>query len=134
MNGKHVYTVVLEYNASDPVPYLVYIPDFDGYTQGTSLEDALFMAQDYIELAGVDAQDRGEVVPAPTPPSKIKLTKNQEKALVLVDFDVYRARIENRSVRKSVTIPSWLNMEAESAHINFSATLQEALKQKLGVA
>jgi len=126
--------VVLERDAADSVPYLVHIPDFDGHTQGMDLTDALDMAQDYIALAGVAAQDDGREIPAPSPYDSIRQKRGQEKALVLVDFDAYRARLDNRSVRKSVTIPSWLNTEADTAHINFSATLQEALKQKLGVA
>ena len=134
MNGKAAYPIVLTLTDDKKVPYSVFIPDFDGYTQGVDVADALAMAQDYISLAGVDLQDEGKEVPAPSALSSLKIKAGEEKALVLVDFDAYRAKLENRTVRKNVTIPSWLNLEAESAHINFSATLTDALKEKLGVA
>ena len=79
-------------------------------------------------------QDEGKAIPAPSDLFGIKAKPGEEKALVLVDFDAYRAKLENRAIRKNLTIPSWLNVEAEAAHIHFSATLQEALKQKLGIA
>ena len=53
--------------------------------------------------------------------------------LVDVDFVEYRRRNETRSVKKNCTIPYWLNVEAEKAHINVSRVLQEALMAKLGV-
>jgi len=52
--------------------------------------------------------------------------------LVDVDVDAYRRKLDNRAVRKNLTVPFWLNEQAERAGINFSCVLQEALKQKLG--
>ncbi len=134
MKGKAAYPIVVSRTHDKNVPYSVYVPDFDGYTQGVDMADALDMAQDYIALAGVELQDEGKRIPTPSLLKDIQLKAGQEKALILVDFAAYRARLENRTVRKNVTIPSWLNVEAEKAHMNFSATLQEALKEKLGVA
>ena len=51
-----------------------------------------------------------------------------------VDFDAYRKMLENRTVRKNCTIPSWLNEKAEQAGINFSAVLQKGLKEELNLA
>jgi post-segregation antitoxin (ccd killing protein) len=51
-----------------------------------------------------------------------------------VDFIAYRKANENRAVKKTLTIPSWLNAEAEKAGINFSRVLQDALMQKLNVS
>ena len=51
-----------------------------------------------------------------------------------VDFSEYRRRHENKTVRRNVTLPNWLNIEAERAHINVSKVLQEALKEKLQAA
>ena len=50
-----------------------------------------------------------------------------------IDFDVYRRKIDMKTVRRNVTLPNWLNREAEEAHINVSKVLQEALMTKLGV-
>ena len=46
----------------------------------------------------------------------------------------YRRRHENKSVRRNVTLPNWLDIKAEKAHINVSEVLQEALKEKLQAA
>ena len=51
-----------------------------------------------------------------------------------IDFSEYRRRHENKTVRRNVTLPNWLNIEAEKAHLNVSKVLQEALKEKLQVA
>lgn len=42
--------------------------------------------------------------------------------------------LDNKTVRRNVTIPNWLNQEAEKAHINVSKVLQEALMSRLGVS
>lgn len=55
-------------------------------------------------------------------------------SLVDIDFAEYRRRADNKTVRWNVTIPSWLNQEAEKAHINVSRVLQEALMAKLNVS
>lgn len=67
------------------------------------------------------------------PSAMESVTKNTVDILTLVDvdFDKYRRKHEMRTVRKNVSIPSWLNEEAESANINFSALLQKAIKSEL---
>ena len=54
--------------------------------------------------------------------------------MVDIDFAEYRRKIDNKTVRRNVTLPNWLNQEAEKAHINVSRVLQEALMMKLGVS
>ena len=53
--------------------------------------------------------------------------------MVDVDFTEYRRKNDKKSVRRNVTLPNWLDFEAEKEGINFSKVLQEALKQRLGV-
>ena len=47
---------------------------------------------------------------------------------------MYRNRLDNKAVRRNVTLPNWLNQEAEKSHLNVSKVLQEALMAKLGVS
>ena len=54
-------------------------------------------------------------------------------SLVDVDLTEYRRAIDNKMVRRNVTLPNWLNREAEEAHINVSGVLREALMSVLGV-
>ena len=55
-------------------------------------------------------------------------------SFVDIDFTEYRRRVDNKTVRRNVTLPNWLNQEAEKAHINVSRVLQEALMLKLNVS
>lgn len=48
-------------------------------------------------------------------------------------MDEYRKKHNNKSIKKTLTIPAWLNTIAEKENVNFSQVLQEALKEKLGI-
>lgn len=113
---------------------VVYIPDFDINTQGRDIPDAMAMARDAIGIMGIDMEDENEALPEP---SSLKDLSDQYPDalinLVDVDFDVYRRRLEMRTVRRNVSLPSWLNSAAEKAGINVSAVLQSALKRELGL-
>ena len=128
---KLVYPVIL--SPAEEGGYCVEVPDFDTHTQGIDLAEAIYMATDAIEMMGVYLQDKGQKVPKPSDINMIDVEANDIKTLVPVDFDAYRRKTATKVVKKTLSIPSWLNVEAEKAGINFSATLQEALKAKLEV-
>lgn len=129
---KFVYPIILTKGKKFVV---VYIPDFDINTQGSDIGDAIEMARDAIGLVGVDMEDEGEALPKPSSLHDVQKKAPNESIVSLVDIDfaVYRAKNDMRSVKKNCSIPSWLNYEAERAGINFSAVLQSALKQKLNL-
>lgn len=113
--------------------YVVSIPDFKNYTEGKDLADAMSMARDAISLLGVSMEDRGQALPEPSDISS--LTPEAPftvPALIDVDFDAYRRANDKKTVRKSVTVPGWLNVEAEKAGLNFSQVLTEGLRIRLG--
>ena len=124
--------------------FLVYIPDMDIYTEGTSFADAIEMARDAIGLKGIDLEDDGIELPFPSTQEEAVSKAKEDTEIfdystglltyVDIDFSEYRRRNENKTVRRNVTLPNWLNIEAEKAHINVSKVLQEALKEKLQVA
>lgn len=112
--------------------YSVYVPDLDINTDGDTLANAIDMASDAIGLWGITAQDVGHDIPAPS--SALPACEaGQTAAYALVDFDAYRRANDMRTVRKNVTLQSWLNDLAEKAGVNFSQVLQDALKQRPGV-
>lgn len=113
---------------------VVYIPDFNINTQGVDVTDAIEMARDAIGLMGIDMEDSNEALPEPTPIPNIKKEKEDDIiSLVDVDFAEYRRKNDIRTVRRNVSLPSWLNVEAEKAGINVSSVLQRALKQELHI-
>lgn len=128
---KLAYPVILS-KGKDHI--VVYVPDFNINTQGKDYADALEMARDAIGLMGIDMEDERE--PLPTP-SELETVKKESEAdvvsLVDVDFAAYRRQHDMRTVRRNVTLPSWLNFEAEKSGVNVSAILQRALKQELHI-
>jgi len=127
-----VYPVTIEVDDEDY--YLVHSPDFDSPTFGKDLAEALYMAEDMISLLALDMIENGKELPTPTSIEEIPQKDGVIVTLVMGDITAYKAKLDNRAVRKNLTIPSWLNVEAEKAHLNFSQVLQEALKERLGLA
>ena len=112
----------------------VYFPDFEScYTDGDNLEDALEMAADVLCLTLYDMEERGETIPEPTPIKEVKVTGDQFVSLVNCDTVEYRKFFDNKAVKKTLTIPNWLNTIAERKGVNFSLVLQNALKQELNI-
>lgn len=110
--------------------FCVYIPDWDIYTEGADLPDALEMARDAIGVMGIDYEDDG--VDFPEIKDHVKTDEFDLESYVDVDFEAYRRKLKNLSVKKNCTIPAWLNDKAEAAGINFSKVLQEGLVNLVG--
>lgn len=129
---KNSYPIIL---TPDKTGYVVYVPDFNINTEGETITDAIEMARDAIGLMGIDMEDDKKSLPVPTSPdSLIKTSAGDIISLVDVDFAEYRRQNDMRSVRRNVTLPSWLDHAATKSGINVSAVLQEALKVKLNLA
>jgi predicted RNase H-like HicB family nuclease len=113
---------------------VVFVPDFNINTQGADYADAMEMARDAIGLMGIDMEDEKEAIPPPSALSDIaKEHETDLITLVDVDFSEYRRKNDMRTVRRNVSLPSWLNAEAEKAGVNVSAVLQTALKRVLRI-
>lgn len=114
--------------------YSVTFPDLPGcVTEGDTLEEALRMARDALELHLYGLEDDGDEIPVPTPPEKIDVPQNAFVAPVEAWMPLVRDEMANRSVKKTLTIPKWLNDLAEERRFNFSHILQTALKERLGI-
>ena len=110
--------------------YSVIFPDFGGATYGNNLADAVDMAVDYLGGTISDLLDEHEPLPVPSNIQDIRADEypNGFTSLISVDADAYRAQ---KSVKKTLTIPAWMDKEATRRHINFSSVLQDALKELL---
>lgn len=107
--------------------------DFNHITTcGETLEEAFIMAEDALKLELFDLYSDNKEIPKATLPS-VKLDDNQISFVVKINLKDIVKQYDNKSVRKTLTIPSWLNKEAERNNVNFSQVLQEALKQKLNL-
>ncbi|MBQ7661141.1 MAG: type II toxin-antitoxin system HicB family antitoxin [Clostridia bacterium] len=127
---KTFYPVV--FHKEDDGGYSVSVPDIPGCnSQGDSLSEAYEMAFDAIGLCISDMVDSKGKIPVPSAPDEIKLDSGDTLVLVEFDFDRYCQKYNVKSVKKTLTIPAWLNTMAENSNINFSSVLQDALKNAL---
>jgi predicted RNase H-like HicB family nuclease len=129
---KYAYTAL--FSPDENGLYSVVFPDLQGcYTSGDDMTDAIYMAQDVLCLTLYDMEQDKKTIPAATKPNDINTTGNQFTSVIAVDTETYRRFYENKSVKKTLTIPMWLNERAERENINFSGVLQEALKTRLHI-
>ncbi|WP_338213859.1 type II toxin-antitoxin system HicB family antitoxin [Companilactobacillus muriivasis] len=127
---KVIYPIVITKTDDTDTPYFISIPDIDGMTQGKTIDNSIEMARDYIGLKVMDLQDSNE----PVPSSNYELPKSKETdvvTLVDVDIDSYRKKHDTKLIKKTLTIPNYLNMLGKENGVNFSEILTDALKSKL---
>ena len=89
------------------------------------------MAEDATAMWLWDAESKSESIPAAT--ALPIVAAPQFVNYIVADTDEYRKKHDNRAVKKALSIPSWLNSQAEQAGVNFSQVLQDALKKRLNV-
>lgn len=114
--------------------YTVWFPDLPGcITEGDSMEEALHMAKEVLELFLYNMEEDEELIPQPTLPEKVNVPDIGFISIIEVWMPVVRDEMENKSIKKTLTIPKWLNDIGEKNKVNFSKILQAALKDYLGV-
>lgn len=135
---KAVYPVI--FTPSENV-ILIEVPDLEILTEGENIVNAIDMARDAIGLKIISLEYDKTEIPNPTNLFDINIkdstfAEEGKSYISMVDVDIteYRKKVDNKSVRRNITLPNWLNVEAEKAHINVSKVVQEALMEKLGVS
>lgn len=128
----YIYPAIFEY---DEDGISISFPDLPGcYSCAESDEEAIFMVKEALGLHLYSMEEDNDEIPEPTPINKIKLEPNQVAVLADVIMPTMRQAIENYSVKKTLSIPQWLNKLAIENNINFSQVLQSALKETLGIS
>ena len=129
--AKYVFPAIF---TQEDKGYSIAFPDLEGcYTEGDNLQDGCDMAEDALCLVLYDMEENKKIVPKPSDPKSIKVDSKSFVTLISCDTLEYRKFYDSKAVKKTLSIPSWLNKMAESSGINFSATLQGALKQQLHI-
>lgn len=113
--------------------YMVYVPDLECNTQGDDMAEAFAMGRDVIGMMCMDMEDDGKQLPTASDPATLKVGAGEFISMLDVDVDAYRRAHSQRSVRRNVSLPCWLNERADQAGLNVSAILQNALKQALNL-
>ena len=129
--AKYAYPAII---TKEENGYSVFFPDIDGcFTCGDTLPEAMEMAEDALCLMLYDHEEDGEPIPTASDVKAMQKETAEIVSLVYCDTVEYRKLHDNRAVKKTLTIPNWLNTLSERAGINFSTVLQEALKAKLDI-
>lgn len=114
--------------------YSVRFPDVAGcYTQGSNLPEAMEMAADALALMLTVYEDEKTQIPAATDIKAISATELETVSLISCDTVTYRKLYGSQAVKKTLTIPQWLNTMAERENVNFSQILQKSLMKELHI-
>ena len=111
--------------------FWVSFPDIpECLTEGDDMQQAYEMAVEALGLSLTTMESEGEKMPDASAPDKIEV---EDGFLVVIEFDMmeYRKKHCSKAVKKTLSIPEWLNEAAIRAGVNFSQVLQEALMEKV---
>jgi predicted RNase H-like HicB family nuclease len=136
----YTYPAIFIYENQDISVTFPDIPDIN--TFGENISDALCMAKDALEAWLSYAEEHDAYIPVPTDPSAVTVSNvypfapdgpSAFTSMIYADTVEYRRKNDNRCVKKTLSIPAWLNARASAANINFSQLLQKAIKQELNL-
>ena len=122
------------FHKSEEGGFWISFPDFpECFTEGDDMKQAYEMAVEALGLALVNRKEEKEEIPDPSDLDKIQ---NEDGTIVIVEFDMleYQRKHNSKAVKKTLSIPEWLNEEAVAMGVNFSQVLQEALMSKLNIS
>ena len=129
---KYVYPAIL--TQEDDV-IIVSFPDVEGArTDGATMEEALENAEDVLNLMLLTMEEKHMDIKPPTPIASLDVPKGSTVALVRADTRAYSKKVDTRAVRKSVSIPAWMDSLAREHNLNFSNVLQNAICRELNIA
>jgi len=132
MKDRYQFPAIFHY-AEDGIS--ISFPDIPGCLScSETTEEAFKDAREALGLHLWGMEQDGDLIPETSAIENLVLEKNQIPAMIEVFMPPIRDRLSNRFVKKTLSIPYWLNAEAEEAKVNFSQLLQEALKEKLGIS
>lgn len=131
MKDEYVFPAIFYY---DDDGISIEFPDLPGCLPcAQSTEEAVKNAKEALGVHLYGMEKDGDDIPEPTDVKDIKVEEGGALMLVDVYMPVVRDRINNKYVKKTLTLPYWLNAEAERNGVNFSGVLQEALKNYLHI-
>jgi len=125
---KYIYPAV--FTKEDNGMYSVEFKDLEScYTCGDDINDAVLNAQDVLSMVLYRYEKNGKAIPKPSSISDIKIDSKSFVSYIVGNIDTYRRMNNNRAVKKTLTIPGWMNEVAIAQNINFSQVLQDALTE-----
>ena len=132
MKENYVYPILI--SKQEDGTLLVSAPDFPGQvTEATTEEEAITSAQELIALCIIDYEEKGLDNPSPSKEIQIAVAPNEKLVYVHLWMPYFRNATKEIFVKKTLTIPQWLDLLAKEKDLNFSAVLVKGLKKELGI-
>ena len=134
---RYVYPAI--FRKEDDGTFFIFFPDIGfGGTQGNDMIDGIKMAEDFLGNAMVQLEDDNQVIPKPATQQDLLKSDEYEDGDIITfiqtDTDVHRKLLSTVLIKKTLVIPAYLNEKAVKNGVNFSQTLQKALKEELQLA
>lgn len=127
MKDKYIFPAIFGF-ADDGIN--ISFPDLPGaFSCGDDLEEAMYMAKDCLETYLYDLEE----IPKVSNPKTLSLKEGEAIVLIEADLLAFRKKYDNKTIKKTLTIPKWLNDVALKSKVNFSAILKEALIRELEI-
>lgn len=112
----------------------IYFPDLPGCLScADSFELAFKRAKEAFQLHLFGMEEDAEEIPEPSPINEIKIKPCETLAVIEAPMQLFRKKMLDKSARRTVSIPLWLDTLARKENVNYSNFLQESLKNYLGV-
>jgi predicted RNase H-like HicB family nuclease len=116
--------------------FSVYFPDLSGcISMGDDFEQAQKNAKEALNLHIYGMEKDGDTIPQPSKAENLKIAEETQKNYIITSITIYpemfKNEMDNKAVKTNVTIPAWLKEMAELEHANFSAILQNGLREYL---
>ena len=132
LKDRYDFPALLHYTRDGRIG--ITFPDLPGcVSQARSDEEAVSMATEALELHLYGMEQTETPIPKPSRLSDVPTEPEEWTILVTAIMPLVREDMETKAVKKTLTIPAWLNRAAEAAHVNFSALLQRSLREHLGI-
>lgn len=133
VRDSYVYPAVFQYDEEEKV-YNVFFPDIKGAnTFGYSIKEAMENAKECLELNIYVKEDRNLSLNSPSDRKDILLENDDFIQYIEADMYIIRSEIENKKIKKNLTMPKWLSDLAKEQNINLSSLLVKALKKELKI-
>lgn len=134
---KDIYDYIAIFTLEENGVYGVEVPNFgEVYSQGNTLDEAIKNITDCLELGIYGREKDNEELPSPIDPLKYQF--NLEKGQFMMSIRAFMPRIRksisNKAVKKTLTIPQWMNEEVMKYDVNLSKILQDAILKELNIS
>ncbi len=129
MNNQYLFPAIFTQEENG---VSIEFPDIPGCLPcADTMEEAVKNAKEALGLHLYGMEEDGEEIPKPSKITDLQIPSGSTLCMIDVFMPVFRENVRRATVKKTLTIPYWLNAEAERLGINFSQTLQDALKQQI---